>query len=163
MNPIYLYIFTTYDLGIFNLGTSNRARLVRLQWLTWISLLFDTKIDFCLTNELCFIYLRPTFLTAKVNSIFSVFVLVLESFIAVINLSSLYGKQIHAYKKLSWEYIMYLLKMNWKEKNVPSLTNQTEMYLRKWKEFYQSFFSIGKSIAVICRAFVRIRKLWDKD
>ena len=101
--PKYIYTFLQcidYKkcFGIFNLGTSNRARLVRLQWLTWISLLFDTKIDFCLTNELCFIYLRPTFLTAKVNSIFSVFVLVLESFIAVINLSSLYGKQIHAYK-----------------------------------------------------------------
>ena len=92
------YFLHFWKRSIFNLGTSNRARLVRLQWLTWISLLFDTKIDFCLTNELCFIYLRPTFLTAKVNSIFSVFVLVLESFIAVINLSSLYGKQIHAYK-----------------------------------------------------------------
>ena len=101
----YIYTFLQcidykkcYFLHIWKRRTSNRARLVRLQLLTRISLLFDTKINFCLTNELCFIYLRSTFLTAKVNSIFSVFVLVLESFIAVINLSSLYGKQIYAYK-----------------------------------------------------------------
>ena len=142
--------------SLCNVFIERKYSIVNLRRFEWISLPSTQKLTFVwVTNFVLFTFV-PHFFLPRYTQFF--IQCVPESFRPVINLSQLYRKQIYAHKKLSLEYKVYLVKMNRKKCSFID-KSLTEMYLRKWK----SFFSIRKSIAVLCCAILRIQQLWYED